>query len=442
MPEPQKDHRIPQSTFITEKDFRFGDTASQHGKAMKVPSHILPIATIGILAHHATATLPLPTDEHGDYNGADLIEWINSHPQGYVHPSVRIGRERPGDPTSMLGLYVSSAPGTKSIEEDEIIARIPWSHLISPGEEYSRSKFFSCQEIRNLAKELKLGDNSRYAPYVRYLLAQPRGAMPGEWSNAGKKFFAKLLDYGDLPPYEETWLDVYETEWIKGCHGDPEDPMERMAFYLASSRDEDTLMIPIYDMANHSNDPDKLNTLSFKPDKVGKSFRFEASRTILPGEQIYNSYNRCNPCSEADFDNCETFSSQPTPDMFAHFGFVESLPQYWRFDSSEEGEEEDEIEMCLSRNSSGELEVLWFKNSMPDEVDFEYLSRHLKRLKGMNARKADLESKLVLGNDEDIDEKKMPRSEWESIWRYYDELVRAIEAAIKYAPPDDEEDEL
>eukprot|EP00804_Cyclotella_cryptica_P006258 CCRYP_010112-RA/>CCRYP_010112-RA protein AED:0.21 eAED:0.21 QI:67/1/0.66/1/0/0/3/522/70 len=69
-----------------------------------------------------------------------------------------------------------------------------------------------------------------------------------------------------------------------------------MVIYLASSRDEDTLMILIYDAANFSNDPDKLNNLSFRPDKVG---------TFLVGEQIYNTYNRCNPCSEADFDNCE-----------------------------------------------------------------------------------------------------------------------------------------
>ncbi|KAL7489503.1 hypothetical protein ACHAW6_015135 [Cyclotella cf. meneghiniana] len=412
---------------------------------MKVPNRTLAtIATIRILSVSTANTLPpLPTDEHGDYNGSDLIEWINSHPQGYVHPSVRIGRERPGDPTSMLGLYVSSSPGTKPIERDEIIARIPWSHILGPGDDYNLSEFFSCREIRNLANELKLGDESRYAPYVRYLSAQPRGVVPGEWSEAAKKLFAKILDYGDLPPYEETWLDVYESEWIRGCHGDPDDDFERTAFYLASSRDEDTLMIPLYDMANHSNDPDKLNTLSFKPEKVGRAFRFEASRTILPGEQIYNSYNRCNPCSEADFDDCETFSSQPTPDIFAHFGFVESLPQYWRFDSSEDdGEEGDEIEMCLSRNADGELEVLWFKNSMPDEVDVDFLSRHLRRLRGLYARKTEMEERLVLANDKEMNRKKMPRSEWESIWRYHEELVRAIDAAVKYAPPDDEEDEL
>ena len=396
-----------------------------------------------LLATVLSANLPpIPLDEHGDYTGSDLIEWINSHPQGYVHPSVRIGRATPGDPTSMLGLYVSSDPGTLPIEEDEVIARIPWSHFIGPGDEYDKHTFFSCQEIRNLASELKKGvEESQYGPYVRYLLSQKRGTMPGEWSKAGKKFFAKLLDYGDLPPYEEMWLDEYERTWVQHCRGDPDDDMEKFSYYLASSRDEDTLMIPIYDMANHSNDAEKLNTLSFKPEKIGKSFRFEASRKILPGEEIYNSYNRCNPCSDANFKHCETFSSKPTPDMFAHFGFVEQMPQYWRFDSSDEdaGEEPDEIEMCLSEKENGELEVMWDKNGMPDEVDFVFLNNHLKRLKEIHDNKEKLEKKLVLEEGEE-NLKKMPRLEWDSIWWYYDELVRAIDAAIKYAPDDDVEE--
>jgi hypothetical protein len=384
---------------------------------------------------------PIPLDEHGDYNGSDLISWINSHPQGYVHPSVRIGRAIPGDPTSMMGLYVKSDPDTVPIEADDVIARIPWSHLIGPGDEYHRLNFnFSCREVRNLADELKKGEESSYGPYVRYLLTQKRGSMPGEWSKAGQKFFAKLLDYGDLPPYEEVWLDDYQRTWIQQCHGNPDDDIERMAYYLASSRDEDSLMIPIYDMANHSNDAKKLNTLSFKPEKVGKAFRFEASRRILPGEEIFNSYNRCNPCSDANFAHCETFSSQPTPDMFAHFGFVEQLPQYWRFDSTEEHEESDEIEMCLSQKEDGELEVLWMKDGMPEEVDLIFLKRHLKRLKEMHDSKETLERKWVLNEGED-DVKKMPRMEWDMIWWYYDELTRAMDAAVKYAPPEEDEHE-
>ena len=52
------------------------------------------------------------------------MKWINSHPDGDIHPSVRIGRERPGDPTSIIGLFVAS--DAKPIEKGDIIAQIPW----------------------------------------------------------------------------------------------------------------------------------------------------------------------------------------------------------------------------------------------------------------------------------------------------------------------------
>ena len=53
-------------------------------------------------------------------------QWIRSHPEGDIHESVRIGRERPGDSTSLMGLFVSSAPDTKPIEKGDVIAQIPW----------------------------------------------------------------------------------------------------------------------------------------------------------------------------------------------------------------------------------------------------------------------------------------------------------------------------
>ena len=55
-----------------------------------------------------------------------ITQWIRSHEEGIIHPSVRIGRERPGDPTSINGLFVSLAPDAKPIEKDEVIAQIPW----------------------------------------------------------------------------------------------------------------------------------------------------------------------------------------------------------------------------------------------------------------------------------------------------------------------------
>ncbi|KAL7535544.1 hypothetical protein ACHAXR_006559, partial [Thalassiosira sp. AJA248-18] len=373
----------------------------------------------------AVASSPLPTDEHGDYNGNDLIEWIKSHPEGDIHPSLRIGRERPGDPTSILGLYVSSSssPDAKPIEKGDVIAQIPWDHMIHPDGKYKKHKFFSCRAIYNIAKELKLGDKSTRAPYVRYLLTQPRGSMPGEWTKAGQDFFSEVLGHGDLPPYEDTWRSHFEDEWMEGCHGSDDDDMERAAFWLASSRDEDSLMVPIYDMANHSNDPELLNTLSYKPDEAGDTFRFVASKKIMPGEQIYNSYNRCNQCSNVPEKDCDTFSFYRTPDLFVHFGFVEDYPQNWEFDpahldSEDSSDDDTEFEFCLLKDAeSGELDAFWDEDELPDGADAQWLKEQLKRLQKLSNKKEEVEKQLVQDGDE-----KMTRWEWESIWRYHQAL--------------------
>lgn len=407
----------------------------------------LQLLAVSFRSIHATVSTPLSTDEHGDYNGADLIEWIRSHPEGDIHQSVRVGRERPGDPTSIIGLFVAN--DAKPIEKGDIIAQIPWDHLIHPGGKYKKFKFFSCRSIYNLAKELRLGDKSKRAPYVRYLLSQPRGIMPGEWTKPGQAFLARVLGDGDLPPYEDSWRTHFRAEWINKCEGNEDDDMEAAAYWLAASRDEDTLMVPIYDMANHSNDPDKLNTLSYKPDAAGGVFKFVASRAIRPGEEIYNCYNRCNQCSDVPSDDCETWSYSRTPDLFAHFGFVEEYPQNWELDpahldSEDSSDDDTAFEFCLHRDDdSGSLEAYWEEEDMPDAGDAKWLGKQLRRLRRLNDQKDELETELVAKEGEDGGGDKMTRWEWDSTWRYHQALSHAINAAIQSVVTEDEHgDEL
>jgi hypothetical protein len=333
--------------------------------------------------------------------------------------------------------------------------------MIQPGGKYHPYKFFSCRSIYNIANELELGDKSDRAPYVRYLLSQTRGTMPGEWSTAGTTFLARyVLGDGALPPYEGAWRTKFDAEWSTACSGTDidADPMahdaEKFAYWLASSRDEDTLMVPVYDMANHSNDPMLLNTLSYKPARAGDAFLFVSSRDIALGEQIYNSYNRCNACSgNALLGDCETYSYSRTPDLFANFGFVEDYPQYWEFDASRNDSSDDdssdddetEFEFCLSRDAeSGELTARWIGGArgMPDAADVAWMNRQLRRLSALYDEKDRLEIQLVRGagedgnGDADGDFDKMPRWEWESSWRYHDALSRAIDAAIRSATED------
>ncbi|KAL7539189.1 hypothetical protein ACHAWF_006329 [Thalassiosira exigua] len=395
---------------------------------------------------------PLPTDEHGDYNGADLVEWIRSHPEGRVHPSLRIGRETPGDPTSLLGLFASSDPNAEPIEEGDVLARIPWERMIHPGMRYSAVVLGGCATVRRLAKELELGEESEYAPYVRYLLSQPRGTLPGEWTPAGQDFLSEMLDGDELPPYDEMWKHSFRIEWLEYCAGSEDDDYETRAFWLAKARDEDTLMVPVYDMANHSNDPVKLNTLSEKPAGPGDSFLFAASRAIKPGEQIYNSYNRCNPCHELGPDErCETVSFHRTPELFAWYGFAEGYPQSWRLDPGEHSEDPEDqwegtyFDFCLEEDPEreGELVSSWEEGEVVNEHDVRWLRMHRARLTELLTRKDALEEELVEEEEEEGEgdgTKKMRRREWEAAWRYHEALVRAVDAEVDAAEAANEED--
>eukprot|EP00986_Skeletonema_menzelii_P012568 scaffold6982_cov144-Skeletonema_menzelii.AAC.1 len=403
---------------------------------------IFPIlCTITAAADVTKTTSPLPTDEHGDYNAADIIEWIRSKPDGIIHESLRVGREKPGDPNSINGLFVKS--DAKAIEKGEAIAHIPWDCTINPGKKYRFNKYESCKNIDELAKELRLGEESTKAPYVRYLSSLPRGTMLGEWNEAAKDFLSVVLGHNELPPYEDGWKFDFEIDWVKECGGNENDKFERAAYHLNHSRDEDTLMVPIYDMMNHSNDPKKLNTLSYKPKEAGDVFRVVASRRIEPGEQVYNSYNRCNKCSidlfGVDPEECETFSHYRTSEILSYFGFVEDFPQSWIFDStdSSDGDVPSEFDTCMLKNpETGEIDVYWGVERA-DDHDIQWAKAQLKRLRKLLKKKDKLEEELV-GEDED----KVGRYQWDIIWRYHGALETALEAAVEASFFDSSDDRI
>lgn len=356
-------------------------------------------------------------------NAARTLEWVRSHPQGDVHPSVEARREVAGDSRSILGLYASSDPYTQQIKKGDIIATIPWELIINPGNKYNERTFWSCDIFKNLASELRLGDDSFYSPYIRYLLSQPRtGLIPSDWSAAAQELLAQIVGKGTLPPFKRDWYHRadFEKEWIRQCHGSREDEIERLAYYLVTTRDEDTLMIPVYDLANHVSDPDKLNTLSYKPKRVGDSFKLVASRDIARGEQVTNSYNRCHPCSGTRDEDCSTYSHYGTPELLWRFGFVDDYPQTWRWTSST-GKDDESFDFCLDRHrGTKELEVWMPPTVHISQSAVDFLQREVKRLDELSIKNSDdLKSRFVTNVHE-----------WDTIWRYHNALTVAMRAAL------------
>lgn len=297
------------------------------------------------------------------------------------------------------------------------------------------NKKTSRSAIHELYRQFILGDESKYAPYVNYLKNQPRGRIPDEWTDAGKQLLNTILDSrenddeGLQPPTEKS----YEETWIGECKGE-DTPLARAAFYQFTSRDEDTLMVPFFDMSNHSNDPEKLNTAyPQRPKRPGQPFVLRSMRDIRPGEQVYISYNRCHRCwFDESYEDCKLYSNYETNDVFQSFGFVEEFPQTWKFKMNLGDEEHpswDLLKFCLTRDdsSSSGLVVRFGDNYTPDpesEIptmgNVVYLGKQLMRL---------VELEATVKNDDKVME-TMPKYEWEMAWTYHQALMTSISAAL------------
>jgi hypothetical protein len=123
--------------------------------------------------------------------------------------------------------------------------------------------------------------------------------------------------------------EVKMTSWMKSNFEyqewciDPGNAFERQALALVIQRGWDSVLIPLYDMINHTNDLSKINTDNTSV--FGKEgIKVWASRAIGPGEEIAMSYDECNDCED-------TSLLWGTSGFLRDFGFVEAYPHTFYF---------------------------------------------------------------------------------------------------------------
>ena len=222
-----------------------------------------------------------------------LMEWFEQQANSFNRKQ-HVRRELPGDPNSAIGVFAA-----EDISEGEILFSLPWNAMINNQRAVGANDSdapdegaIECNTVRNLIDEMKLDNESKYAPYVKYLMDQRPGQLPSAWSTEGKSLFFEVLGgTNTLPPkHPYHWIS---NDWHRGCKGGS-DPLEESAAMLVVQRAEDDLMIPLYDMYNHRNGL-YHNTINHRVE--GKEFYMTASRDISEGEQIYNSYNLCSGCA-------------------------------------------------------------------------------------------------------------------------------------------------
>ena len=262
--------------------------------ALTLPRRFVGRYTILLLVA-STSTLSVGADvtrQHAPEVQA-LMEWFEQHSTVFNRKQ-QVRREVPSDPNSAIGVFAA-----EDISEGEVLFALPWNAIINDqrpagaddGSETSDEGAIECNTVRNLIDEMKKGSDSKFAPYIKYLMQQRPGQLPSAWTKEGKLFLFEVLGGTNaLPPrHPYHWIS---DDWHKGCNGGS-DPLEENAAMLVVQRAEDDLMIPLYDMYNHRNGK-YHNTINHRIE--GKEFRMKASRNIEQGEQIYNSYNLCSGC--------------------------------------------------------------------------------------------------------------------------------------------------
>merc|ERR1712008_317650 len=146
--------------------------------------------------------------------------------------------------------------------------------------------------------EIKLGDESQYAPYIAYLKTQKPGQLPTNWSKDGKDLLRKVAIPGSSMV---DWID-----WnFKGSCIDTENEktdnngisFEEHMVEMTIQRCFDTALIPIWDMVNHDNGRTNTeNDSMYNADGL----KVRAARNLDKGEEILASYDKCLDCNDVE----------------------------------------------------------------------------------------------------------------------------------------------
>ena len=364
-----------------------------------------------------------------------LISWLKEE-GGYIHPNLEMRRVDPSDPTSFFGMFVNDV-----IPEGDLLLRVPRNMVLATKEENpDYSVIMNCSTVRNLIDQLRLKDDSKYAPWVNYLLdTQPPGCIsawskagkdlftqitapsdpfswvdmlsPPKWSEARKKFLSdvtgkprKIIDLQLYDPFK--WID----EWHDSCDGSS-DPLEEYAALIVIQRSWDDKLIPVFDMMSHGNGH-WLNTVHNDVHDTDIDVEVKASRDIKANEQIYTSYNRCESCGNRNFE-------YGTGDILREYGFVEQMPQsfYWHEMGIGYRLDTNFKESGKGKGYGKAFVTEWVYNE-PSAKDIRRMKRMLEQIQ--------IAKVTQLSKQCDVDD-----FEWETINNYVQALEDGLRAAVR-----------
>ena len=336
----------------------------------------------------------------------EIASWFTTN-GGYINDKVSLVAETvQGQPSPIFGMR-----SNQDITKGETLFTLPGELVLGTGRDDSREH---CHTAENLARQVELGEESKFWPYVKAIFADSYdGQLPADWSDDGKALLNFLA-----PPDIFPGLEFGDISYEADCGSLPSSPLLQKAYLTVHRRAwEERGLLPVIDMINHRNghwrNTDIRQTLRNNDDDVD----LYATRDIKADEQLYLSYGE-----GMDQENLAGWYA--TPHILNDFGFVEQYPRRWSFYGPEYNGDDVllfELDETESRGDHKSVTLTWL--SEPPEYGletFEYsvLQDHSKRL-------GDIRVELFKGV-----EKLKSSYERETITEFYQAFHTALDYAL------------
>lgn len=335
----------------------------------------------------------------GAENDFGIIEWIRSAEGGHVHPFQEY-RE-------------TGIVATQFITKGEILATIPWSHILTTDEseedptmDPSFEGSIDCNMVKTISRELDLGKESRYAPIMMFLQdasqRPPMNHLPSNWTLEGRRLMKIIAQ--DIPPVEPIeWL-VHD--FYRFCKGKRENATA--ALLEVQWTHQSVGIVPLVTgMYRHRNGASvNADTTTY----IGEKMEIVATRDIQAGENIYISQNLCRECEERH-------QGYGTAEILRDYGFIESMPQRWHYP-------DDSLEFEIDYQNST-YSFQWIREWDLEREKAEAFNLMHVRL-GKQIRKL-----LHVQNILYPDNPGVPQAEWDTAWAFQHANVLAMTLAQK-----------
>jgi hypothetical protein len=406
------------------------------------------------LADGACSTPPDPSaseSSNGDFQVAKdimaLINWLKES-GGFMHDSLEIlaikREESDGDfrhkdmeiktfsrgddsPRYKFGLFVKN---NATIKEGEQLFYYPPFSFIDLIQEFDQN-----EEICLLAERLAMERNRHaddrvnstfFGPYIGFLEKYFVGKLwlPFTWTEKGKDVLETLFEgiislegYRTCFPKDNAYSVDHEDYTNME---DQEYWDENIELVMSRTLSTGSAMIPIFDLINHSSDPEIINLATTVEDiYVQEGFGVNALRDLKEGEELIHSFTQWKKERNQDYGFDDYGSG--TKELFLVRGFIESYPQRWYF-------REHAIDVALEKTDDNKVKLVWRSETVPDD-DAIFTLKTLQS--DLDHAKETLDSWLKAPDDITTTFDRMEDHEFASIFHFIDAYHFAVSLIIQ-----------